>query len=146
MDRNPQSMLAGLGAVVPLVDAFLDKELARLKLAPERLALFGFSQGTMTALHVALRRNPAIAALVGFSGALLAPKRLAQEIKSRPPVLLVHGEMDEVVPFGAMAAAKRGLEAVDVPVEAIARPNMGHGIDEVGLAAALKLLTRTLAA
>lgn len=146
MDRNPQSMLAGLGAVVPLVDAFLDEELARLKLAPERLALFGFSQGTMTALHVALRRNPAIAALVGFSGALLAPERLAQEIKSRPPVLLVHGEMDEVVPFGAMAAAKRGLEAVDVPVEAIARPNMGHGIDEVGLAAALKLLTRTLAA
>jgi phospholipase/carboxylesterase len=146
LDRNPQNMLAGLGAVVPLVNAFLDEELSRLELGPENLALVGFSQGTMTALHIALRRTPALAAVAGFSGALLAPEKLPAEIKSRPPVLLVHGQTDQVVPFGSLAAAKMGLEAADVSVETLARPGLGHGIDEAGLAAALKLLTTVFGA
>lgn len=145
LDRNPHNMLSGLSAVVPLVDAFLDEELSRLKLGPEQLALVGFSQGTMTALHIALRREIALAAVVGFSGALIAPEKLPAEIKSRPPVLLVHGQMDQVVPFGSLALAKSGLEAAGVSVETLARPGLGHGIDEAGLMAALKLLTGVFA-
>src|SRR3546814_9318459 len=82
-DRDPGLLLAGIAAAAPCLDAFLDAELARLGLADDRLALVGFSQGTMTALHVALRRPRPCALVVGFSGALVKPEVLGEEIVSR---------------------------------------------------------------
>lgn len=132
-DRDPDLLLAGVAAAAPGLDAFLDKELERLGLSDDRLALVGFSQGTMTALHVALRRPRPCAVVVGFSGALLKPEVLGEEIRSRPPVLLVHGDADEVVPFQALALAEEALELNGVPVAAYRRPGLGHGIDQEGL-------------
>lgn len=132
-DRDPDLLLAGVAAAAPGLDAFLDKELERLGLADDRLALVGFSQGTMTALHVALRRPRPCAVVVGFSGALLKPEVLGEEIRSRPPILLVHGDADEVVPFQALALAEEALELNGVPVAAYRRPGLGHGIDQEGL-------------
>lgn len=143
-DTSYEALLSGVGTAAPLIEGFLEAELERLGLGWTRLALVGFSQGAMLALHVALRRAEACAALIGFSGALIGGDRLAGEIRSRPPTLLVHGDMDEVVPVQALPAAVSTLEALDVPVESERRPGLGHGIDERGLELARDFLARHL--
>lgn len=143
-DRTPARVLAGVQAAAPILDAFLDAELARWGLGPERLALVGFSQGTMMSLFVAPRRAEAIAGVVGFSGALVAADELPGAAVSRPPVLLVHGDADQVVPFGAMQAAERALSAAGIPVAAERRPGLAHSIDEPGLEKAGAFLARVL--
>ena len=145
-DRTQEVILAGVRATAPILDAFLDAELARLGLAADRLALIGFSQGTMMSLHVAPRREAACAAVVGFSGALVGASQLADEIRSRPPVLLVHGDADPVVPFQAMEAARRALAAVGIAVDTERRPGLPHSIDQQGLVRALGHLKAALAA
>lgn len=142
--REPARILAGVQDAAVHLNAFLDQELAAYGLAADRLALVGFSQGSMMAMHVALRRAQPCAAVVAYSGMLVAAERLGAEIKSRPPVLLVHGEADEVVGFGAMAAAQQALKGNGVAVTALARPGLGHGIDEAGIGAAMALLRETL--
>jgi len=144
-DRTPEVMLAGVQAAAPMLDAYVDAALAELGLGDDRLAFVGFSQGTMMALHVAPRRARACAGVVGFSGALMAADRLAAEVVARPPVLLVHGDADPVVPFGAMAAARAGLEAAGIEVATLARPGLPHSIDEGGLRAATTFLADVFA-
>ncbi|MBX6744808.1 MAG: prolyl oligopeptidase family serine peptidase [Acetobacteraceae bacterium] len=139
-DRSPVSLAAGVRAVAPMVEAFLEAELARLSLPPSALALMGFSQGAMTALFTGLRRVTAPAAILAYSGALLAPESLAAEIACRPPVLLVHGEADDVVPVQASRMAEATLRAAGVPVRALYIPGLAHGIDDAGVAAGAKAL------
>lgn len=141
-DRDPQRMAAGVRAVAPAVEAFLAEELARLGLPPDALALMGFSQGAMTALHVGLRGAVPPAAILAYSGALLAPDTLGAELRARPPVLIVHGEADEVVPAWAGRFAESALHEAGVPTEAVVIPGLGHGIDGAGLAAGARLLGR----
>jgi phospholipase/carboxylesterase len=128
----------GATKAAPILDRFLDAELMRRKLPPSALALVGFSQGTMMALQVGLRRATAPAAIVGFSGIFVlpekaAPESLAGEIKSRPPVLLVHGDQDELIPVQALFQSAQALAALEVPVEWHLSEGVGHGIDQEGL-------------
>jgi len=145
-ERTPEIMLGGVRMAAPILDGFLDAELEKAGLTAERLALVGFSQGTMMALHVGLRRAAAPSAIVGFSGALLAPELLPGEIVSRPPVVLIHGAADEVVPAQSLPAAVAALEANQVPVTQELRPGLGHSIDERGLQLAMGFLAEALAA
>lgn len=145
-DRSPAAITAGVRIAAPILDAFLDAELARRGLGDEALALVGFSQGSMMAMHVGLRRPRACAAIVGYSGALVAPETLADEIAARPPVLLVHGDADEVVPVDYLALAAQALEEAGVPVFAQVRPDLGHSIDEDGVALGAAFLSRRLLA
>jgi phospholipase/carboxylesterase len=126
---DPHEMQKGVEAAGPALDEYLDAELARLGLPPERLALAGFSQGTMLSLHVGLRRKVRPAAIVGFSG-LLAGAPPEGDI---PPILLTHGDSDTVIPPQAMflAAAQLGLAGAAVQWHLAA--GMGHGIDPEGL-------------
>ena len=133
---DPQETLRGAEAAAPLLNAFLDAELARQGVPPERLALVGFSQGTMMALHVGLRREVLPAAIVGFSGMLVAPERLPAFKGAAPPVLLTHGEADSVIPAGALFHAAGSLGAAGLPVRWHLAPGLGHGIDEVAMALA----------
>jgi phospholipase/carboxylesterase len=143
-DRMPAVMAAGVERAAPVLQDFIAVELASYGLDAGRLALVGFSQGTMMALHVGPRLSPGPAGIVGFSGALMAPERVAREKRSSPPVLLVHGDMDQVVPFQAMALAADGLAAAGLEVATIRRPGLGHGIDGPGLGAAVQFLARRL--
>ncbi len=143
-DRDPAAVLAGVRAAAIHLDAFIDAELERAGLPDARLALLGFSQGTMMALHTAVRRARPCAAVIGYSGALVGPELLAGEVRSRPPVLLVHGDGDEVVPFRSMAAAEQALRAAGFPVQVAARPGLGHGIDEAGLKPGAAMLKKSL--
>ena len=133
-------MAAGAIAARGVLDGFLDAELGRLGLPGTALALAGFSQGCMMALYTGLRRAVPPAAILGYSGALLAPELLATEITGHPPVLLVHGEADDIVPVQATRAAEAALRQAGVPVEALYRPGLAHGIDEAGLAAGRRWL------
>jgi phospholipase/carboxylesterase len=136
--RDPNERWVGVNKAAPGLQRFLDAELERHKLPPSALALVGFSQGTMMALHVGLRRVTAPAAIVGYSGLLVVPpednlEAFAAEIKSRPPVLLVHGDSDELIPAQALFQATQGLAALGVSVEWHLSAGVGHGIDAEGL-------------
>ena len=126
--------------VAPTLKSFVTEVSERESISLSKIALVGFSQGTMMALHVGLRLKETLGAIVGFSGALLGPKRLAQDITTRPPVLLVHGKEDPVVPFVALSAAEKTLNQCDVEVTAYACPHLGHGIDDSGLSQTIAFL------
>jgi phospholipase/carboxylesterase len=136
--RDPNERWLGVNAAGPILNAFIDAELARRHLPPQALALVGFSQGTMMALHIGLRRPVAPAAIVGYSGMLVLPadpdpEVFAAEITSRPPVLLVHGDQDEMIPVQAVFHAAQGLAALEVPTQWHISHGVGHGIDQEGL-------------
>lgn len=139
-DRSGEAVAAGVRAAAPILDAYLDEQLALRGLGDADLALVGFSQGTMMALHTALRRPRACAGVAGFSGALVAAESLPAEIRVRPRVLLVHGDADEVVNPACLAAAEHALAAVGVPVIAEMRPDLGHGIDGPGVHLVIEFL------
>ena len=136
--RDPDERWRGVNAAAPVLNLFLDAELERRKLPPSALALVGFSQGTMMALHIGLRRPTPPAAIVGYSGLFVLPNNaepevVAGEIKSRPPVLLIHGDQDELIPVQALFHATQALAALEVPTEWHISPGIGHGIDQEGL-------------
>ena len=149
MFREPGERWAGVNSAAPVLESFLDAELARHRLPPSALALVGFSQGTMMSLHVGLRRQVAPAAIVGYSGMLVMPEdvaseQFAAEITSRPPVLLVHGDRDDLIPVQALFQAAQSLAALDVPTEWHISPGVGHGIDQEGLRQGGEFLSRFL--
>jgi phospholipase/carboxylesterase len=109
------------------------------------MALVGFSQGTMMALHTAPRREKALAGVVGYSGLLPGAEYLAAEARHKPPVLLVHGDADPLVPSLALFAAERALGDAGFPVEWHVRPGLAHGIDQAGLEYGATFLKRVLA-
>jgi phospholipase/carboxylesterase len=136
--RDPNERWVGVNKAAPLLQRFLDAELERHKLPPSALALVGFSQGTMMALHVGLRRAVAPAAIVGYSGLLVLPpdgnaEAFAAAITSRPAILLVHGDRDDLIPQQALFQAAQGLAALEIPAEWHLSAGIGHGIDNEGL-------------
>ncbi|OJI94422.1 phospholipase/carboxylesterase [Planktotalea frisia] len=131
----------GMNSAVEDLNAFLDALMVDEDVLPEQVVLFGFSQGTMMSLHVAPRREDAIAGVVGFSGRLLSPESLADEVVVRPPILLVHGDADDVVPVQSLpdaadALQKAGFEEVFAHI----MKGTAHGIAPDGLSVALAFM------
>lgn len=126
----------GAAAAAPTLDAFISEELNKAGLTSDRMVLVGFSQGTMMALHVGLRRLEAVAGIVGISGMLVASESLEADIRSRPPVLLIHGTQDDVVPFRSMELASSALANAGVPVATHASVGLDHSVGPDGLSAA----------
>ena len=136
--RDPAERWRGVTQAHPSLDAFLDETLRALGLDDSRLALVGFSQGTMMALHVGLRRSHAPAAIVGFSGVLVGPEHLgeatARNLKGEPPpLLLVHGSQDDVIPVEALFLSGNQLAEASIPCQWHLSVGVGHGIDAGGL-------------
>jgi phospholipase/carboxylesterase len=144
-DRSPPVLEAGVRAAAGFLNTFIDAELARLSLPAEHYALMGFSQGAMTVLFTGLRRTSPPRAILAFSGALIAPEKLQAELANRAPVLLVHGEADDVVPVQRSRDAETALRAASLPVEAVYVPRLGHGIDDTGLSMGALALQRAFA-
>jgi phospholipase/carboxylesterase len=136
--RSTDARLAGARKAAPVLERFIDQELQRQKLTEDRLALVGFSQGTMMALHVGLRRPKPVAAILGFSGMLVGAETLKAEMPPeptlRPPVFLVHGDADDMLPVQLLFEATQGLAAADIACEWHISHGIGHSIDEAGLA------------
>jgi phospholipase/carboxylesterase len=150
--REPSERWTGVNSAAPVLNAFLDAELARHNLPGSALALVGFSQGTMMSLHVGLRRAVAPAAIVGYSGMLVTPNedseidKFAEEVVARPPVLLIHGDQDQLIPVQALLHAGQGLASLDIPTQWHSSPGVGHGIDPEGLRQGGEFLKRNLKA
>lgn len=135
---------AGIAAAVNDLNGFFDARLAEEGLTIDRLALVGFSQGAMMSLEVAPRRDQAMAAVVAISGRLMRPEALASEARVKPPILLIHGDQDAVVPFDEMARAGDALVAAGFQTYGHVMQGTGHGIAQDGLQVALQFLKENL--
>jgi phospholipase/carboxylesterase len=145
-DPSREARLAGARAAGAILDAFIDDELAKRGLTESELALVGFSQGTMMSLFVGPRRERQLAGIVGFSGRLIAPELLGEELRTRPPILLIHGTDDPMVSYDSMAEAETALITAGVPVETLTCVGIGHSIDADGLRRGGEFLQRVLSA
>ena len=141
---TPQALASGATSAAPAIEAFIDRKLHQYGLTDASLAIVGFSQGTMMALHVGLRRPLKVAAIVGYSGMLTGGHKLSHLPITRPPVLLVHGSADPVVPVAALHAAKTELEHLGIDVTAHVSPGVGHSVDPVGLKMGGNFVTKAL--
>jgi phospholipase/carboxylesterase len=144
--RDESERWRGCVHAAPTLNAFLDSETAKHGLGPDRIILVGFSQGTMMALHVALRRRPAPMAVVGYSGMLVTehgkgPEALKAESPSKPPILLVHGSEDQVIPLEALFMSSSLLGESGVPTEFHMSLGLPHSIDREGLRHGLEFVT-----
>lgn len=145
IDGSSEEVAAeGMARAIVDLNAFLDQIMQDQGIPAERTVLVGFSQGTMISLHIAPRRAPAFAGVVGFSGRLLDPEQLEDEIISRPPVLLIHGDQDDVVPPQSLPQAAEALQAAGINVYAHVMRGTAHGIAPDGLSVALAFIRQVL--
>jgi len=142
---TPAARAAGVRVSAPALNGYIDAQLAAHGLSEDRLALVGFSQGTMMALHVGPRRAKALAGVIGFSGMLADPDALAAEVVTKPPILLGHGDRDDVLPVEALHHAQLQLKGLDFDLAAHVSPGLGHSIDETGLQLGARFLIDRLA-
>ena len=140
-----EAMARGVASAAPVLDRYIDRQLDRHGLTESDMALVGFSQGTMMALHVGPRRARPLAGILGYSGMLADPEALAREVRSKPPVLLIHGSADPMVPVTAMEAAKADLEGLGFAVDSHVSPGLAHSVDLVGLQLGGDFVRRVLA-
>ncbi|MDE2765760.1 MAG: dienelactone hydrolase family protein [Chloroflexota bacterium] len=143
--RSLDSRVSGVIAAAPILDRYVDELAEGYGLPPSRCALLGFSQGCIVALHAAPRRAETVAGVVGLSGALITGDALPEEVVSHPPVLLVHGEEDVVLPAEGTRRAGEALGALGIPVETHVLPNLGHAVDRRVVDLTLLFLQRVLA-
>jgi phospholipase/carboxylesterase len=141
---DPAARAAGVREPAAALNAFMDTQLARYGLTEDALALVGFSQGTMVALHVGPRRDRPIAGIVGYSGMLADPAALAAEVRTKPPVLLVHGADDAVLPVAALQDAALNLGSLGFRVSTHVSAHLGHSIDDIGLSLGEQFLVDVL--
>ncbi len=147
--RSPEERWIGTQQAAPVLERFLALELMKLRLDIERLALVGFSQGTMLSLHVGLRLRTPPAAILGYSGIIAGPEYLAADrealgVSGQPPILLIHGEADDVIPAEALEITTNALADAGLTSSWHLSPGLGHGIDMQGLALGGRFLQQSL--
>ena len=133
IDRSEESTLEGARIAQPIINNFIDQQLEEYSLTEKDLALIGFSQGTMISIFSAPRRNKQIAGIIGYSGRLVGPHVLAKEINCKPPIVMINGDRDELVPHEAQINAIEKLIDVGIVAEGHIIEGLGHSIDEQGL-------------
>ena len=145
MDGSSEEMARQSQAVsVDLLNAFITDAMKAEGVTPDKTFLVGFSQGTMMSLHVGPRRAEQLGGIVGFSGRLLEPERLEAEMKSKPPILLIHGDQDQVVPPQSLPAAASALSKAGMEVYTHISKGTAHGIAQDGLTLALQFILTQL--
>lgn len=143
---SQEERLNGTLKAAPTLDHFIDQELERYGFEEKDLALVGFSQGTMMSLHVGLRRPKAVAGILGFSGAMTLGENWQQEVTAKPPVMLIHGDQDNVLPLQHMHDAKEALTSVGVDVKSHISPGVAHSIGPDGMQEALRFMGEVFSA
>ncbi|HEU4838345.1 MAG TPA: dienelactone hydrolase family protein [Micavibrio sp.] len=140
-----ETMTEGVETAAPILNDFINKMLEQYGIPDEKLALVGFSQGTMMSLYAGPRRAKRIAGILGYSGALLGGEELSGAEIHKVPVRLIHGDVDFVVPIEAYRAAKAALESAGFEVSGGVTRGLSHGIDEEGIESGEEFLRRVLA-
>ena len=142
--RDPNEFARGVADARPALDTFLDAELQRCGLDESACALVGFSQGTMMALHVGPQRKRRLAGILGYSGLLADPAALKRGPVQKPPIFLIHGDRDDLIPVAALFSTASGLADAEIPVEWHVSQGIPHGIGPDGLQVGLAFLRRLL--
>jgi len=143
-DLGRSALAAGARHAAPVLDAYLDGLLAEHGLDESRMVLAGFSQGTMMALHTGIRRERPLAGILGYSGMIAGSSLDPAEVRSKPPVLLIHGDADTIVPLSAYHHAHTELERLGFPLEGHVSRGLGHGVDPAGIELGAKFVQRVL--
>lgn len=143
-DRTPETIMNGVESAHPILDHFIDQQLNRHNINESKLALVGFSQGTMMSLHTGLRRSQSLAGIVGYSGALMGEPPAVDSPNSPTPICLIHGTADPIVPFQAMQNAEQKLTDSGYPITTHPQENLEHSINDAGLQTAIEFLAKTL--
>lgn len=141
----PSALAAGAASAAPAINAFVDRKLNEYDLSEADLAFVGFSQGTMIALHVGLRRRKAVAAIIGYSGMLTSTADISHNDMPKPPILLVHGSSDPVVPIAALPMAERELKSLAIDVTTHISHGLAHSVDPAGLELGRNFLMKAFA-
>ena len=139
-DRSEEAVFGELSRIENRVNYYIDQKLDQFSLTEEQVFLVGFSQGTMTSLHVGLGRQKPFAGIVGFSGALMCPQ--SHVFHNKTPVCLIHGMYDDIVPFAAMKSASERLTSQSIHCETYAIGNLMHSINERGLDYAVNFIQK----
>ena len=142
--RDLKSMIEGANGAINAINEFIDEQMKRFDLTPDKVALVGFSQGTMMSLYSALRRKKPIAGILGYSGAFLHEDKMDKEITAKTKICLIHGNADAVVPFTAMVEAAKKMQKLEMEAEFYEMPGLGHGIDFEGIEIGKEFLGRIL--
>ena len=132
-DRSDKAMLNGIENAAKHLDAFIDDLKNKYNVPESKIAVMGFSQGAMMACYTMPRRQEPCAAILGYSGLLVDADGLKAPKTVKMPVLLVHGDDDDVVPYHRLAEAEKGFAGAGFDVKAITCQGLGHRIDEKGL-------------
>lgn len=143
-DRDPEKIRAGVKVAAPILTKFIDDQAKRFNISHDKIALLGFSQGTMMSLYIAPRMEHALGGIVGYSGALSGADTLQNEVKSTPPFLLIHGQADDVVDSSALPHAVEHLKKAGCDVKSTLTPGLGHSIDMDGLQQGAEFLHKIL--
>ena len=144
LDRDPDKILAGIKTASPILENFIEQQLEKYGLGADKLALVGFSQGTMMSLYFGPRYKSQIAGIMGYSGALIWDQETAIDALKKPPVNLVHGEADNVVSIEAYYNAREVLESSGFNVTGHTTPHLMHGIDGDGIDSGREFLKTVL--
>lgn len=143
-ERSEDAMLRGVQNAKPILDAFIDQQLLKYDLKENNMVLIGFSQGTMVSLFTVPRRKIAVAGLIGYAGRLIGKDLLGQEIRCRPPMIMINGDQDELVPSTVQSLAVETLRSAGVEIKGHILPGLGHSIDETGIRIAQDFLSSIL--
>ena len=141
-ERSEEAMLEGVRKAQPILDAFIDEQLVKYNLKEKQVALIGFSQGTMVSMFTVPRRNSAVAGVVGYSGRLIGGNLLPKQICCRPPMAMINGDLDDLVPVTVQAPAVEALRSVGIKIEGHIRPGLGHSIDNIGIKIGQEFLSK----
>ncbi|QJC27777.1 esterase [Anaplasma platys] len=139
-DMDEKTAFTEIMEAVQKVNRFVDSQLAMLDISDDKLAFVGFSQGAMLSMYLGLNREKECAAVVAYSGAVPFPAALEPMIRSRPPVCVVHGEDDDVIPFEYFGHTTGFLERNNVRVDAHGLKDLDHSISNEGLEIGLKFI------
>ncbi len=142
---TPEAILKGVQDAAPMLTDFIDSQSRKYNIPYDKIALVGFSQGTMMSLYVGPRLPQQLAGIVGYSGAFIEDEGADLAALRKPPVLLIHGMADMVVPVTAYYHAKDKLESAGFKVEGGVTPMLPHSIDMRGIQDARSFLKRVLA-
>jgi len=127
-EYTEDKLYEGIKVALPILQNYIEQNLVKYQLNFKDLILIGFSQGAMMAVQLALRLPEACQAVISYSGAIVKPDILAQEIKSKPPIMLFHGDKDQVLPAENLFNADQALEKMGIPARSYLLENVGHSI------------------
>ena len=145
-DTSPDAMIAGVKKASATLDKYITALLEEYNLPASKLGILGFSQGIMTGLYTALRLPEPVACVAGYSGLVIGDENMPNEVTAKPPVMLVHGAEDDIVPANLLDISKAALEEVGVKADTHLRPGLAHGIDEEGIKMGIAFVQQHLAA